>query len=147
MRTLTPLLALALLMAAATQSGAVTRHVPSEYPSIQAALNASTDGDLVLVAAGTYFEHLHLSFADDGVTLASAPGANSPSSTAVIPTCGSSDRRRSRTRIEGSTLTNGRAEPSTPNNIGGGVRLDSADLTLVDNMICNISRRRLAVCI
>ncbi len=38
---------------------AVTRHVPSEFTTIQAALNASTEMDTVLVAPGTYLENIN----------------------------------------------------------------------------------------
>jgi predicted outer membrane repeat protein len=34
----------------------VTRSVPSQYPTIQAAINASSDGDIVNVAPGSYFQ-------------------------------------------------------------------------------------------
>jgi hypothetical protein len=37
---------------------AVVLHVPSEYPSIQQAIDASTDGDTVIVAPGLYFERI-----------------------------------------------------------------------------------------
>lgn len=36
----------------------VTRHVPKEYPTIQAAVDAATPGDLVLVAPGIYKEEV-----------------------------------------------------------------------------------------
>ena len=50
------LLSLALLSIAATQSPAETRLVPGGYATIQQAIQASNDGDVVVVEPGTYFE-------------------------------------------------------------------------------------------
>jgi serine protease len=45
-----------LLTAAATAS---TIHVPADQPTIQQAINAATNGDIILVSPGTYFEHIN----------------------------------------------------------------------------------------
>ncbi len=38
----------------ASWADATVRHVPGDYPTIQAAINSSVDGDVVLIAPGTY---------------------------------------------------------------------------------------------
>lgn len=45
----------------------VTRHVPAEYPTIQAAVDAADPGDLILVAPGVYREEVQVSV--PGVTI------------------------------------------------------------------------------
>ena len=43
-------------------------HIPADYPAIQEVINASVDGDTVLVADGVYYENLSI---DREITLAS----------------------------------------------------------------------------
>ena len=44
-------------------------NVPGDQPTIQEAINASVDGDTVLVADGTYYENIN--FKGKAITLAS----------------------------------------------------------------------------
>ncbi len=48
-------------------------HVPDEYPTIQAAIDAALDGDEVVVAPGTYFERI--TFLGKAITVRSSEGA------------------------------------------------------------------------
>ena len=47
---------------------ATTINIPADYPTIQEGINASVDGDTVLVADGVYYENLSI---DREITLAS----------------------------------------------------------------------------
>jgi predicted outer membrane repeat protein len=58
--------------AATPAADAATRRVPIDYPTIQAALNAAVNGDVVVIEPGVYTEHLV--FPPRGITLRSDSG-------------------------------------------------------------------------
>jgi|GEM_PF-2924874 len=61
------LLAVVGLLVTAAAASAGTKYVPSQYPTIQSAVNASAPGDTIVVAAGVYSEHVVIS--TDSVTI------------------------------------------------------------------------------
>lgn len=121
---------------AATVSHSATRYVPADYPTIQAALNASSSGDEVLVAPGTYDENLIFGGAQDGVHLKSIGGAVSTiidggrRTGSVVSFSGVGPL----TRLEGFTLTRGGADPPA-GTIGGGISFSGASPTIESNII------------
>src|SRR5262245_32633825 len=102
-----------------TPAGAVTRDVPATYPTIAAGLAASASGDTVLVACGSYAEH-DLSM-KSGVTLRSESG--DPSCVSIdagdLGRVMSGSNLDPATRIEGITMTGGRASGAWPASAGG----------------------------
>ena len=71
----------AVLAAVTVSAHAVTIRVDlaggGDYLTIQEGIDAASHGDTVLVAAGTYFEHLYMGASADGVTLLGEAGPES----------------------------------------------------------------------
>ena len=107
---------------------AETRLVQQEYSTIQSAIDASFDGDLVLVGPGTYAEGLN--FGGREIEVRSTDGA---SSTIVNPVSGrcltAVGQKGAGAVLEGFTLTGGSAGQ------GGGVYLVESSPTLIGCVI------------
>jgi len=123
-RWIGPLVVVASLLCSPCVSAAVL-HVPADYPTIQQALSAASSGDEVLVAPGTYKEHLVIDSPQNGVKLHSEAGA----AVTIIDGGGflvlTIEAVGPGTEVVGFTLQNG----------SGGIRVMSASPLIAENII------------
>ena len=123
-------LVLSLLVSACVLGYASTINVPADQPTIQAAITAAKNGDVVLVAPGTYFENIN--FAGKAITVKSSGGnkltiidgghANS------VVTFNTGEGRKS--VLHGFTIQNGSSSLD-----GGGISVDNASPTITGNIV------------
>jgi hypothetical protein len=111
----------------------ITIRVPSDQPTIQAAINVATFGDTVLVAPGTYRENIN--FGGKAITVRSESGPQVTvidgrnADPVVIFTSG--EGRGS--VLNGFTLQNGRRDQDE----GGGIRIRGSSPKITNNVIRN----------
>jgi len=120
---------LLLLMTAQAVGLADTVQVPGEYDTIQEGIDAAVDGDTVLVAAGTYFEHIDFKGKAICVTGESKPEVtviHGNQAGSVVTFAQGEDRN---SVLDGFTITNGGGKN------GGGIFCDGASPTLTHNII------------
>jgi len=146
---------------------AKTIHVPADHPTIQAGIDAASDGDTVLVADGTYTGdgNRDIDFKRKAITLKSENGADN-----CIIDCGSAwekhrgfyfhSNETENSVVDGFTIQNGNAmrgggiycyesSPMITNNIitgnsaygrcGGGIYCEYSDSTIINNIIAGNS--------
>src|SRR3989441_1585592 len=120
-------------------SAANVLNVPGTYPTIQAAIDASTNGDTVMVAPGTYFENID--FKGKLITVQSAQG---PSATTIdggnlAPVVNFSTAETAVATIQGFTLQHGNATFAFGYE-GAGVHISGASPTVAgNNIVANTS--------
>ena len=125
-------LCLCLLMSLSTITTAVTINVPADLPTIQSGINAAKNGDIVVVAPGTYLENINFlgkaivvrSSGGAKVTIIDGGGLNS------VVTFDSNEGLKS--VLRGFTIQHGDAL-----NEGGGIYIYNASPTVEANIVSN----------
>jgi hypothetical protein len=98
-------------------------HVPGDYPTIQAAIDAASSGDTIQVSAGTYFENITLK---NGVNVIGAGAGVTTIDGGGIGRVVFARNVGSATRFEGFRITNGSALS------GGGMHNWTSSLTIAN---------------
>lgn len=114
-----------------------THEVPAEFPTIQAAIDASVDGDVVLVSPGTYEERIR--FGGREIEVRSTDG---PLVTIIDGGQGGSVVRMLQGEgpgalLEGFTIQNGTGRLKGTRRFGGGIIASGASPTIRNNRIVN----------
>lgn len=108
-----------------------THHVPAQYATIQAAIDAAADGDIVLVSPGTY--HEAIDYLGKTIIVESEQGAEatiidaSGLDTSVVTVNGEPGVG---TVLRGFTITGGIGTQGSQGPTGGGVRVYNASFTI-----------------
>jgi parallel beta-helix repeat protein len=127
------LLVLTSLFAVALTS-ATTINVPGDYSTIQAAINAASTGDTILVAAGTYTENID--FKGKAITLKSVSGAASTiiDGGALDTVVKFQTSETSSSVLNGFTIRNGAANSGSVFS-GSGILVSSSSPTITNNIV------------
>src|SRR6266478_5354343 len=125
-------LAAAILVVYGT-AAATTIHVPADQPTIQAAINAATNGDTVLVSAGTYPERIN--FMGKAITVRGISGRRvtwiDGGGSGTVVTFNSGEKLSS--VLRGFTIINGVSANGFFS--GGGITVDGSSPTIRNNII------------
>jgi hypothetical protein len=110
--------------------------VSHPFDAVQKAINAATDGWIVIVLDGTYTGagNKNIDFGGKSITVRSRGGAN-----VTIIDCQNSGRgfhfhsgEDANALLDGFTITNGYATGNPPNNYGGGILCDGSSPTIIN---------------
>jgi hypothetical protein len=125
-----------LFLLAGLASAQTTINVPADQPTIQAAINAASNGDTVLVAPGTYVENLNFNGKAITVTSSGGPAVTIVDGNAAAPVVVFVNNETSGSVLTGFTLRNGMTDFSGPIwGSGGGIVISYASPTIANNVI------------
>lgn len=134
-RNVTSCVAIAVSLCA-TALSAKTVHVPADQPTIQAGINAASNGDTVVVSAGTYYEQINFGGkaiivrSQSGNKVTIIDGIDLPG---AVVTFGTGETTSS--VLQGFTIQNGSSNSSTFE--GGGIEVIGASPSIIGNIIHN----------
>ncbi|MFH2001851.1 MAG: hypothetical protein ABIK28_19365 [Planctomycetota bacterium] len=119
-----------------------TLHVPADYPTIQAAIDAARNGDVVLVSPGTYMENINFNgkliivMSSEG-PLATTIDGGSPADPKKASVVTFNHGEGNRAVISGFQITNGTGTEILPlgYHCGGGIICHYASPTITNNII------------
>jgi hypothetical protein len=109
-------------------------HVPADQPTIQAGINAASNGDTVLVSAGTYYENINFNGKAITVTSASGPGLTVINGQNLGPVVTFTSNEPNSSILSGFTITNGYGTFDAGYE-GGGILIRVASPTIQGNVI------------
>src|SRR5579864_1159273 len=128
------LVAFASLVAAVPAAASNTLEVPLAYPTIQAAIDAASNGDTVLVDPGTYLENIDFKGKSITVQSAQGPSVTTIDGGGIAPVVNFSHAETLAAVLRGFTIQHGNATFNYQY-MGGGVHINSASPTVIGNVI------------
>ena len=121
-----------ILFATGIEAQATIRRVPTDYSTIQQAINASVNGDAVVVAPGTYVENINFLGKAITVTSEAGPEVTIIDGNHLGPTVRFNSGEGQDSVLSRLTVQRG---DSAINELGGGISIEQSSPTITDNII------------
>lgn len=116
-------------------AAATVIHVPADQPTIQAGINAASNGDTVLVSPGTYTENINFNGKAITVASTSGPGVTIIDADKLGPAATFISGESTTSVLKGFTLKNGVGAGAPYYTNGGGVAIAYSSPTITQNII------------